>query len=152
MVRAQTGLHVVNIRDPVEKAEAAGRGAAAACNKSSLQATPNIVSLIDGHMRENGKVDPRRATRVIAEFYGTRRAIIICEDNSALALRYRSIARDSQVQDLPSLPQNNCFPLSASQRFSSLCADESSGRVVLFDVSAHEMVVLDFALMYCDIS
>ena len=150
MVRTQTGLHVVNIRDPVEKAGAAGR--AAPYNKSGLQSTPNIVSLIDGYLQKNGKVVSRRATRIMAEFYGTRRAIVICEDDSALVLRYRSVARDSQIQDPPSLPQTNCFPLSASQRFSSLCADESSGRVVLFDVSAHEMVVMDFALMYSDIS
>ena len=96
MVRAQTNLHVVNIRETVtvEGTEAAGAGAATRGERD----IPKIVHLIDGFMQRNGEVISRRATKIMAEFFGTRTGIVICEDSSALVLSYRSAALDTRVE------------------------------------------------------
>ena len=127
MVRAQTDLHVVNIRETVtvEGTEAAGAGAATRGERD----IPKIVHLIDGFMQRNGKVISRRATKIMAQFFGTRMGIVICEDSSALVLRYRSAAPDTRVEGRPLLSQTTCFLLPASQRFTKVCVDERSGRV-----------------------
>lgn len=85
----------------------------------------------------------RRATKFMAEIFGTRTGIVICEDNPALVLRSHSAALDTRVEGRPLLPQTTCFLLPASQRFTNVCVDERSCRVGLFD-AGHEMVVMDF--------
>ena len=154
MVRAQTGLHVVNVRETVtvEGAEAEGGGSTTRTERNLRDMIPDIVHLIDGFMQANGKVTPWRATKVMAEFFGTRTGIVICEDNSVLVLRYDSATLDSRIVGRPSSPHTTCFLLPASQKFTNVCVDERSGRVVLFDTSSHKMVVMDFALMYGDVS
>jgi len=157
MVRAQDGLHALDLSLPLgfDEGMMTEDEDTARSTRSQVE---HCLKILDAFLQRNGKVVPRRRPKTVVEFFGIRRGIVVCEDNSALVFNYRIPKEEDALIDREGSPppladehtQTTCFALSDSQRFSDVCADEESGRVVLVDASRQEMVVLDFALMHRD--